>query len=354
MLVRLSDNSKLDTVKHHTGQQRSYNVELVNGKTFLNNFSYKESDVNEVIVQNGLALSGANSRHYFGIIKDGNYHYTGFSKGNKAARTDSVFWKKLPANKIGQTVDINIDHAPKKHFDQPINLWFSINAYWHWFNEDIPLIKFLRKNNHAIVTNKLSEWQKESLGYFPDIQKRLIELETPTVIEAPRFHLFTKPDGGAGKNCEWVSLFLKEHLTPSKDFEPMDKVYIGRGDADARAVDNEQELIDLLIKKDFKIYTEFSKINLQEKIDIFNRSKLVVSPTGANLCHCYAMHEGSTVIDFNHKFLLKDEHWYNNIGSACGLKWKTLGAGTGSRNKRPRERNRNLIVDLNLIESVVA
>ena len=65
------------------------------------------------------------------------------------------------------------------------------------------------------------------------------------------------------------------------------------------------------------------------------------------------MPKNSCVIDFNHKFLLADEHWYNNIGSALGVNWRTIGAITGARNKRPRERNRNLILQLDLLEKVL-
>jgi hypothetical protein len=55
------------------------------------------------------------------------------------------------------------------------------------------------------------------------------------------------------------------------------------------------------------------------------------------------------VVDFNHKFLLDTEHWYNNIGDVAGLKWITCGMETGSPAKRANMKNNNLVVDIKLL-----
>ena len=353
MKASITGSNLLESKILYTGKQRSYTVDLVDGKTRGHNFSYKENNIREYVFKDALALSGSRTHHYFGVLKDKKYYFQDWSKGNRSARTDSDFWTNLPVKKLGSDVDFIIEDKPVVKFNEPINLFFSINAYWHWFMEDLPLFKFLRLNDYKIVTNKLSIWQKESIAFFPDIEKRIIEVDTPCVVDAPEYHVFSKPDGGAGKNCEWVSHFLKEHFKPTGNSVANKKIYISRNDAEARAVDNEDEVKDFLSARGFEIVESFSKVGLQEKINLFSQAKLVVSPTGANLCHVYAMPSKSKVIDFNHKFLLRDEHWYNNIGSATNLDWTTIGAVTGSRNKRPRERNRNLILETEVLGEII-
>ena len=353
MKVTLASSDTLPRNILYNGKRRSYPVNIINDRSYVHTFDYQEKNVYEYVIKDATALSGSDTHHLFGIVKDKKYYFQDWAKGNKSAKTNSAFWKNLPVRQIGTEVDIDIDNKKIIEFNEPVNLFFSINAYWHWFMEDIPLIKFLNINNYKIITNKLTGWQKESLNFFPKLKQRIIEVETPCIIKSPEFHLFSKPDGGAGRNCKWVSEFLKEHFVPTEIFEPYRKIYISRNDAEARAVDNETELKTFLKTKGFEIYESFSQIGLQEKIDLFAQTKVVVSPTGANLCHVYAMPKNSCVIDFNHKFLLADEHWYNNIGSALGVNWTTIGAITGARNKRPRERNRNLILQLDLLEKVL-
>ena len=353
MELILCNNQQLQKTTHYVGQHRYYKIEIDNGKIFSHKFDYVESNVNEYTITNAVGISGSRSHHYFGIIKDQNYYFQEWSKGCKPARTDSDFWKKLPVKNTVVETKFDIDNKNTIKFNEPVNLLFSINAYWHWFCEDLPLFKFLRTNSYKIVTNKLSSWQRESISFFPDIAERIVEVETPAVIESPKYHLFSKPDGGAGRNASWVTKFLKENFKPSTNYKPNKKIYISRNDAQARAVDNEQEVKEFLSAKGFELYDNFAQYSLQQKIDIFNQAQLVVSPTGANLCHCYAMQPHTTVIDFNHRFLLTDEHWYNNIGDASSLKWKTFAAATGKKNVRPRERNRNLIVDLNTLNNTI-
>ena len=353
MELTLCDNQQLQKITRYAGQHRHYDIEITNKNVFSHTFNYQESNVDEYVINNAVGISGSRSHHYFGIIKNQNYYFTGWCKGNKASRSTSDFWKILPANNIGATISVDINNKNTVEFNEPVNLLFSINAYWHWFCEDLPLFKFLRTNSYKIVTNKLSAWQRESISFFPDIAERIVEVETPAVIKSPELHLFSKPDGGAGRNASWVTHFLKENFNPSTDYTPNKKIYISRNDAQARAVDNEDEVKSFLSAKGFDLYDNFAQYSLQQKIDMFNQAQLVVSPTGANLCHCYAMQPNTTVIDFNHEFLLTDEHWYNNIGSASSLTWKTFAAGTGKRNLRPRERNRNLVVDLNTLNNTI-
>jgi len=311
---------------------------------------YTENTITEYIIPSGTAISGSDSGHYFGVICDSNFYFGNPTKGNKVSRTASPFWKKFhPKKSLGTQIEFQIEDKPKHTFSDPVNLSFSLNAYWHWFNEDLPLFKYFRTNDHKIITNELSAWQKESLEHLPDIRDRIVELATPCVVEAPEFHMFTKPDGTVGKNSAWTTEFLMDTFLPARSSQDR-KIYISRNkDAQARGVDNEDEVREFLGSQGFEFYENFSELSLQYKLDLLHSCQVVVSATGANLSHVYAMRPGTKVVDFNHKFLLDTEHWYNNIGNAAGLKWITCGMETGSPAKRPKIKNNNLLVDVKLL-----
>ena len=343
----------LDSVTQHThykGNTRSYDITILDPAERTHRIEYTENTITEYIIPSGTAISGSDSGHYFGVICDSNFYFGNPTKGNKLSRTKSPFWKKFhPKKSLGTHIEFLIEDKPKHIFSDPVNLSFSLNAYWHWFNEDLPLFKYFRTNDHKIITNKLSAWQKESLEHLPDIRDRIVELDTPCVVEAPEFHMFTKPDGTVGKNSAWTTKFLMDTFLPAKSSQDR-KIYISRNkDAQARGVDNEDEVREFLGLQGFEFYENFSELSLQDKLDLLHSCQVVVSATGANLSHVYAMRPGTKVVDFNHKFLLDTEHWYNNIGNAAGLKWITCGMETGSPAKRPKMKNNNLVVDIKLL-----
>ena len=184
--------------------------------------------------------------------------------------------------------------------------------------------------------------------------KRIVQLDTPCVIKSPRFHAFTKPDNGGGRNAKWTTEFLKDNFK-AKAGAPVKKIYISRNaDAEARGVDNEEQVKDFLRPLGFQFYDKFSALTLQEKVDLLHSCEVVISATGANLTHVYAMQPRTTVIDFNHKFLLETEYWYNNVGDTAGLNWVTCGMPTGSPAKRPKLKNINLIVSIEILEQAIS
>ena len=355
MIVNPVGATGIDRILHHSGKDRSYDVTIIDGKVKRHNFQYTENNIEEYIIEGGLAISGSNSRHYFGIISNNNFYYGHFSKGNKTSRTKSSFWKYFhPKKNLHVPTQFDIEGKKQYTFTDPINLCFSLNAYWHWFNEDLPLFRYLRTNDFQILTNKLTDWQLESIEYFPDIKKRIVQLDTPCVIKSPRFHAFTKPDNGGGRNAKWTTEFLKDNFK-AKAGAPVKKIYISRNaDAEARGVDNEAQVKDFLRPLGFEFYDKFSALTLQEKVDLLHSCEVVISATGANLTHVYAMQPRTTVIDFNHKFLLETEYWYNNVGDTAGLNWVTCGMPTGSPTKRPKLKNNNLIVSIETLEQAIS
>ena len=99
MKASITGSNLLESKILYTGKQRSYTVDLVDGKTRGHNFSYKENNIREYVFKDALALSGSRTHHYFGVIKDKKYYFQDWSKGNRSARTDSDLWTNLPVKK---------------------------------------------------------------------------------------------------------------------------------------------------------------------------------------------------------------------------------------------------------------
>lgn len=355
MKVLSTPNTDIPNIEHVSKKLRQYEVTLHDGEPRKYCFSYQEAPVNEYIFKGDFAISGANFHHYYGVIKGNNFYSSGFSKFHSyIKRGNSAFWTH-----IGNQFDLDLSGKQIFEYNTPVNLFFNITLYWHWFNEDLPLLNFFAKNNYPIITNKLASWQKQSLEFFPDVYKRIIEVETPCIIKSPEFHTFSYPATSMrGKTSEWVSKWLQQNLTPSVACTPNKKIYISRGDAQARVVENENEVKDFLKSRDFICYDNFSSLSIQEKINLFHSAKIVLSPTGAGLTHCHAMQNNTTVIDFNHNFELEKECGWNNLGRGVGVNWHTFPAITGSNSLRSsskgvKQKNKNLIVDLNLLAQVL-
>ena len=352
MRVKQSSNKGVPNIQHTQPRGRSYQVKLIDKS---HTFKYDEVPVIEYIFDGGFAISGSSQNAMWGIAKDGNYYWQGFSKYNQRATKESKFWNSFDAE-----FDLQLDDKRVQSFDTPVNLWFNLGLYWHWFCEDYPLIKFFRTNDYPIITNILHDWQWESLNFAPDIKKRVIEYSTPVVINAPEYHCFTYPATSfRGKSAEWVGQFLQDTIKVSHKRAPTQLTYIGRKDAVARRVENEDEVRALLKEYDFKFYDEFSHLTMKQKANVFAKSKLVVSSTGANLTHCHAMQPNTKVIDFNHAFELTEECGWNNIGTSVGVDWTTIPAQTSNEeNDRSKAggvkmKNRGLIVDIDLLRQAV-
>jgi len=366
------NHSLINKVVHKPSNDRSYVVNFLDYAKSNHKFSYKEQPVIEYIIDGDYAVCSSDKQGcFFCIVKDDEYFCDNFTNLGVVLGQEFNFWerqglsvtehnalKESLLNQKFKNLHTNISEYKEYQFGTQVNIWFSMNEYWHWFNEEIPKIEFIRKNNYPILVNKLRHWQLESLKRFPDILDRLIEIDTPCKIRALSYRAFSSPSTSyRGKTSAWVSHFLNKNFSPTFNLAPTNKIYISRNDSSARCVENEEELLKLLSDKGYTIYKDFSKRSLQEKLDIFRTSKIVISPTGSSLTHCHAMANGTFVLDFNHSFQLEEECAWNNIGVELGVNWYSFPAATGSIGPRSLngiiKKNNNLQVDVDKFKKYV-
>ena len=348
----------LDKIEQHIlrpSVERSYTTTVFNSEKVSHTYNYQEPEIKEYVFPEGIAISGSQTGHFPGVVCGSNFYLGDFCKGNKLSRSQTPFWYKLNPKQKGIEMSLHVEDKEERHtFTEPVNLAFSLNYYYHWFYEDLPLFKYMRNNSYKIITNKLTAYQHESLASLPDIKARIVEVSTPCVIEAPEFHAYTKPDSGGGATGHWVANFLRDTYKP-KHTTPHRKIYISRNaDAKARGVDNEDEVRGFLEARGFEYFDSFAKISLQDKVDLLHETSVVVSPAGSNLTHVYAMQPDTRVIEFNHQFLTGVEHWYKSAGTVSGLQWTSCGMATGTASARARLKNNNIVVSTQLLGEALA
>ena len=328
------------------GNNRAYTVPVYGEKINMAEHVYKEVDVyahkitNEVIFYDKHTESKP-KHHTLGIVKDTKVKQCKFTKGIKYDNPDDIFCLEADLIKIKNL-----------KFDSGVNLWFTDEAYWHYLYEDLPVLKHFMTNNDPIVTSPLNSWQKELLNYFGEIKNRIVEVPVPVTIEAKSFNFYTETDAGGGRNSEWANIFIRDYLKPSKTFVPTKKIYISREDADVRKVTSEETLIKNLKGKGFEIIFDMPSKSIQEKIDMFAESKIVISVSGSTLCHVHAMQPDTVVIDSNHLTDSIQEFAFNNIGDSVGIKWYSI-LGTTMEFSNPDRARRTLDKDLKIETKLV-
>ena len=342
----------LDNIKQHTlrpSVERTYTTRVFNSEEDTHTYQYREPEIREYVFPQGRAISGSQTGQYPGLVCGSDFHLGDFGKGNKLSRSQSPFWDLLDPKHMGKQIELHTEDKKTHTFTEPVNIIFNLSFYYHWFYEDLPLLTFMRNNNHKIITNTLTAYQWESLQGMPDIQARIVELPQPWIVEAPEMHVYSKPDSGQGATGHWVAELLRATYRP-RPAKPHRKIYISRNsDSAARGVDNEDEVRGFLEARGFEYFDSFARLSLQDKVDLLHETSVVVSAAGSNLSHVYAMQPNTRVIEFNHRFLTGVEHWYKSVGTVAQLDWTSCGMQTGSASGRPRLKNNNLIVDTELL-----
>lgn len=321
-------------------------------------FSYTAPPCEIVTFKNCVLTSGSWEHGLAGVVEGDKFYHERFTKDAQNFRHKSPFWSYAK-----DTFEIDIDNElVDRYVFEECFTWFNIGQYWHWFFEDLPLVEaFRRIPDIPIVTNHLQQYQLDSLSYFPDIEERIVEVDTPCLIDVKKVHAATYPAlSYRGRVASWAVEFLRDNLVPEEEAE-FKRVYISRNDAVARNVTNEPAVLDMLVNEFGFVPFNTHKTNsmtgmsLKEKLKLFATADIIVSPTGAGLTHTHAMKPGSTVIDFNHEFEVAEECGWNNIADVCDLNWYTLEAHTKAiPEERPKPKNAHLEVNIDRLRETVS
>ena len=92
------------------------------------------------------------------------------------------------------------------------------------------------------------------------------------------------------------------------------KTFISRSDSVTRRIENEEEIVSFLKNYSYNIETLSNK-SLQQQIDLFSSSKIIITMHGAALTNLLFTPKYSTVIEITNDFYEKKQDWFSEKNS---------------------------------------
>ena len=212
-------------------------------------------------------------------------------------------------------------------------------GHFHWLTEVLPRLWLVRDRAKEFVlllpdhpyVRTVGVESLELLGFdFADI----VWMKSDALFKVPDLYHLTKVSR-TGRMHDEVMKELRDAFVGGKAVGE-GKLYVSRMAMARRKVLNDNELIALLRRYGFDIFTG-EGVTLREQIELFSRCKTVIGIHGAGLANCLFMHPG-TVVELkkrepNHGYwhlaaALDHRYYYYNgvpdsneslIGSGCNL-----------------------------------
>lgn len=193
-----------------------------------------------------------------------------------------------------QTKKLNLENAYIIH-----NHWSA--GYHHWITESLTRLISVEnyQNKTLVIPENYPKFAFESLRILglknineisPNYKYKLSHLEIPP---NPDSGYYKKENLKNLKNTLFKALNLNEGNAELK-------IYITRKNDKKRKITNEEKLITLLKKYNYKI-VDTSTLSFNEQVFLFSKTKTLISIHGAGLTNLLFMPENSHVVEFYKK-----------------------------------------------------
>jgi hypothetical protein len=261
-------------------------------------------------------------------------------------------------NQVQIPASVKISSVPSQYYRNValLDCIYSTN-YFHWMFDVIARIDFIRKSNIPIdkyIVNCTLPFQNEMLNYLgipegkriyvtPHLYVQGINLIVPSFVLTRRLSV-----------PKYAIDFLRNEFLAKRNVEKIpgyEKIYISRGKAVHRKITNEEEVMELLEKKGFKlIYAEDEPF--ERKIKLFQSADLVVAPHGAGLTNLLFCKPGTKVIEiFNPGWVIPCFHL---ISHYIGLNYQyLLGKDNGYRMYNVDNISADILVDVDQLSNMI-
>ncbi|WP_322923962.1 glycosyltransferase family 61 protein [Paenibacillus campi] len=192
----------------------------------------------------------------------------------------------------------NLDHTIAVTTTQ----WGGIN-YYHWMMEELPRFYLLSAYegdiDYYISNYTLRPFQKQTLEYLGIPLHSIIRSSDAYAVQASRLVVPYSPAYDSGYVLQWVCDFLNRLFAPMLHIDEQKYykyIYIARGNAPNRKVNNEAEVIQYLMGVHFKIiYME--QYSVQEQANIFYNAEVIIAPHGAGLANLVFCRQETKVLE---------------------------------------------------------
>ena len=241
----------------------------------------------------------------------------------------------------------------------------GINNIGHWFLDVLPRLHLLLKSglfdkvDWFLVPSTRYSYQKETLSLLGIPEEKILSSERYTHIAADTIIASTAPRGSHTLVPEWVLTYLRgaflsaEAPAAGSDEFSYPHIYISRRDSSIRNVLNEEELQQVLSNYGFSTIVS-SGLSIIDKIRMFTRARLVVSPTGAGLISILFCQPGTKLVEiFNEGFIIEP---FYDIATKLELDYRYIICKTPS-GRKPKNatqgQREHLVVETQKVEQVL-
>ncbi|MDN4492209.1 glycosyltransferase family 61 protein [Ureibacillus aquaedulcis] len=194
------------------------------------------------------------------------------------------------------------------------SIWGGDNFY-HWMFEELPRFYLLNKSGKHIdkyVSHfEGTKFQIETLKLLGIDLDKVIFSSKNFAIHANELIIPYAPAFDSGYIPTWICDFLKslqiDNIDKQRNDSP-ERIYIARGKANHKRVVNEDVVIDLLQKHNFKIcYLE--DYTLSEQASLFYHAKVIIAAHGAGLSHLVYCQPGTKLLEIFNPVYVPTMFW---------------------------------------------
>lgn len=256
-----------------------------------------------------------------------------YIKNNKILNGPSLQIRNKLKNSKTENNAVVKNGTPKiyKYYDKRVfSLLSGIDAnynYFHWFFDSLPRFflykRFfkIKKNDHFLVHNYKSDFQKESLkilginNVINAYDLKHIKAKEVIVVNFSR----NKQDPPKWLIKDLRFFYEKNKLTKKEN--PV-KIFIDRANNSSKLRDifNKKEILTFLKSKKFKI-VDPSKLKFLDEIKLFKRASFIIGMYGAGLTNLIFCNSKCKVIQLKNYNVDK---MYENIAKKIGLKFYSI------------------------------
>lgn len=211
-------------------------------------------------------------------------------------------------------------------------------AFYHWMFQILP--RLAAAGEGKIYLDQSHRFQRESIELM-GLRERVIDASKIKALQAAELVIPQSPYSPTPKTCQ----FLRETLLPYVPKLPPARLYLSRGDAKTRRIENESELIPLLEEKGFQTIV-LSKYSLADQIALLHSAEMVIAPHGAGLSHLAFCKEGTKVLELFHTKYFNPCYWH--LCAAGSLSYHVLFDARDTNDEDP-----NLIIDPNELKQTL-
>ena len=287
--------------------QRNKNI----NKLFINSTLSKLSINCNILKTNFFA----DSFYYFPITKD-NETFSSIYKRD-SSNLSHFFTEKFYNNFINNKNSL-------KSFKQLFVLGSNPgNNYYSNLLEFLPRIFFNKKTNikiaiHRNTSNKLRKFLKSIL--------QALNIEFSFVFLDDDFYYFSESEFPQFMDLNSSIKILKQFITPKVNKENSKKIYVTRDESDYRKIINNDDVINSLIKKGYKVINP-QLYKIEEQIETFASAQKIIAPHGSNLANIIFCKEGTEILEIAPAFRDNEkifEDKYSKLSQINKLKYSRI------------------------------